>query len=207
MATIDPTNTVLLAEAERAHESALRDILSNVFEADQDLADWYLRALADAAPEERLLALHDDPMDIATMLTGFSVNQEQLVAYNEMVRTFEREASQKKFATTERPVSLSTLDMALSRLGYKRIQNEIGRPYHSWRQINPDDRSIAYLLTLSAPQFRAEGFPEAVYDLNEVIDFLAGINFKWSESRTGNGMRILDFLTQRVAGASSDHER
>src|SRR5690349_3801847 len=89
MATIDPANTTLLVEAERWHAAALREVLVRVFEADPNLADEYLEALATSSPEERLLALHDDPLDIATTITGFSLNQDRASVYSEFVKEIE----------------------------------------------------------------------------------------------------------------------
>jgi hypothetical protein len=200
MATIDPANTALLVEAEKWHAAALKEILSTVFEVDPNLADEYLRALAESPPDERLLALHDDPLDVATMLTGFSVNQDQLSVYDEMLKASEN-VSLEGIPKTIHPVTASTLDRTLRELGYERIQSGLGRPYNLWEQTDVHRSQLPRILTLSVPQFRAAGTRELVYDRNEVLDFLVSIAVDISEgaSRT-DGRKLLDIFREVARG-------
>jgi 5,6,7,8-tetrahydromethanopterin hydro-lyase len=70
MPTIAPSETERLAELERDFIGVLKTILSNVFGADTRLADSYYSKLRNASPDERLLALHDDPLKVGSILAG-----------------------------------------------------------------------------------------------------------------------------------------
>jgi hypothetical protein len=200
MTTIDPSNTTLLVEAEKWHAAALKEILSTVFEADPNLANEYFEALAKSSPEERLLALHDDPIDVATMLTGFSVDQDQLSAYSEMLKASEV-ISLEGLPKTLHPVRASTLDRTLRELGYERIQSGLGRPYHLWEQRGDLRSQLPQVLTLSTPQFRAEDISELVYDRGEVLDFLVNIATDTSKDDSGTDSRkLLDIFREMARG-------
>jgi len=62
----------------------LHDVLEQILLVDGDLASQYRRQLESASTYEKLLALHDDPIDVAATLAGISLTEEHLARYDEM---------------------------------------------------------------------------------------------------------------------------
>jgi 5,6,7,8-tetrahydromethanopterin hydro-lyase len=72
MPTIAPSETNRLEELERKFIFALKAALTRLG-ARTDFADSYYSQLRTASPDERLLALHDDPSEVASVLAGVSL--------------------------------------------------------------------------------------------------------------------------------------
>jgi hypothetical protein len=88
MTTFDPYQTREdLGVYEARFWVTLKNTLSTVFDADEMLASSYLIDLYKAPPLQRALALHDDPLDVASALTGFSVTTERIAAYEAMTES------------------------------------------------------------------------------------------------------------------------
>ena len=86
MPSIDPLSGSLLPELEDRFWTLLRDALERILGADGELANQYRLHLESASSYEKLLALHDDPLDVAAMLAGISLTEEHLARYDEMTR-------------------------------------------------------------------------------------------------------------------------
>lgn len=84
MSSIDPQSSSLLPELESRFWTVLRDALEEVLGADGELADQYQHQLESASLHERLLALHEDPIDVAAMLAAIPLTEEDLLRYDEM---------------------------------------------------------------------------------------------------------------------------
>ena len=70
MTTFDPSQTEDLAVYQAHFMGTLKSTLTTVFDADPTLASRYWSDLREAPPLQRALALHDDPLDVASTLTG-----------------------------------------------------------------------------------------------------------------------------------------
>ena len=69
-----------LRDLESHFWEAVRNALS-ILDADTVLADDYRARLKNAPSAERLLALHEDPIDVAATLAGISLTDAQLQNY------------------------------------------------------------------------------------------------------------------------------
>jgi hypothetical protein len=87
MPAIGEEDEEYLAELERDYAFVLHAVLRNIFEARPAVADGYLAELADCPPFERLLALHEPPIEVASELTGIPITEEMQLRYEEILRS------------------------------------------------------------------------------------------------------------------------
>ncbi len=87
MTSFDANNSDEFELYERSFWSALETTLSSVFDTEAGIASAYKEQLSDASPYERLLALHDDPLDIASKLTGIAITPAIELRYDLLVAT------------------------------------------------------------------------------------------------------------------------
>jgi len=86
MAAIDPSNATYISELEIKFWTRLRSALVDVLGVDGQVATDYREQLANAPSFEKLLALHDDPIDVAAALSGISLTEEHLVRYDDTMK-------------------------------------------------------------------------------------------------------------------------
>ena len=72
-------------ELERKFWDTMQLVFKEVFNADADPLDNYRASLSDASPEERLLALRDDPLDVAAALLDVEVTPAIADRYNALL--------------------------------------------------------------------------------------------------------------------------
>jgi hypothetical protein len=75
---------------------------------------------------------------------------------------------------TEDPLPIWALDQHLARMGYHR--NTPTDPYAPPSRILHWEKDGAPPITLAAPQFKAEGYDNLVYDLYDIRDMLKHLN-------------------------------
>src|ERR1700761_5233619 len=66
---------------------ALRLTFSRVFLTDVEPVEEYRASLSSSSPYERLLALHDDPLDVAAVLLGVKLTPEITERYDAVMKT------------------------------------------------------------------------------------------------------------------------
>lgn len=177
MPTIDAVASDYQFEHEEQFWKILNATLSKVMHAEQDVAERYRAELASAPPLERLLALHDDPIDVAASLADVSLTDEHLVRYDKILAqdALDRFRAAEGMPPTDEPVTLGSLDLAFGQLGYKRVQHETPGLLVEWKRVIPEASDAVFfprLLTLLVPRFWAEGYSEPVYDKSYVIAML-----------------------------------
>jgi 5,6,7,8-tetrahydromethanopterin hydro-lyase len=82
MPSIDPLSDRIPQEFESSFWKLVSGALSEVLGVDGDLAEQYRAQLKGASARERLLALHDDPIDVAATIAGISLTREHLRQYD-----------------------------------------------------------------------------------------------------------------------------
>jgi hypothetical protein len=102
MPAIAPSETERLAELEREFIRVLKITLSKLG-AETDLADLYYSRLRTASPDERLLALHDNPLEVASVLAGVPLTKS----------AFDREDSVRDKSQGDRPTDRRLLSTAI----------------------------------------------------------------------------------------------
>lgn len=174
MPAIVPTELETKAAAEDRQLELLRSTLRQVFGADERLADLYLRSLADASPEERILALHDDPVDIAAALADAAgVTEGQLKKYDALVQGIDEQRPRRRERVgTDSPVPVAGLDLVLKQFGYKRLRSPEDSPFLMWSATRAAQEGSPKVVTISKPYHEVPGHPEPVFDRNEVVDMI-----------------------------------
>ena len=193
MTTLDPNRPKELALSESRYWKALEATLERVFEADPVLVTGYRRGLAEAPPLQRALALHDDPLDIASTLTGKSLTAERIALYDAMmlpsieVKGIAREISAKviqpgailsSIRRDERApmVGVITLNKLLGELGYDRLTIRGGAAYFllkktAWKRPLPKRLDMETLPGLTADREEVYGLDRALNVLNGLQEF------------------------------------
>jgi hypothetical protein len=168
----------------------LNATLSRVMRDELGLAERYRASLANASRLERLLALHDDPIDIAASLTGVRLSDEHLVQYDEILAqdALERFRAAEGMSPTDEPVTLGSLDFVFGQLGYARVQqkSELLVEWERVIQAPADTVFFPRTLTLLVPHFWAERYSEPVYDKSHLIYMLT---HGFPNSETGERLR------------------
>jgi hypothetical protein len=85
MASIDHTNFELLTVMEREYASILRTVVAEIFEDDAEIVESFERTLQDSPARDRLLALHESPLEVAAALTGRSINLRMRSSYDSLL--------------------------------------------------------------------------------------------------------------------------
>jgi hypothetical protein len=132
-----------LAAAEERFWPILEATLHVVYDADPDLATQYRRDLSDAPPLQRALALHDEPLDVATILTGRKPSSDRVAVYDMLISRYpdaqkaipehpERPSAPRDIlATTPKDetapmITVKVLNKLMEELGYQRLSINAG---------------------------------------------------------------------------------
>lgn len=105
MTSIDQNDSRRLARLESDYARILRNVISEIFNTDPEGAESYLHELADCTPYERLLALHESPIVLASLLTGIEINDEMQSQYEIMLN--ETHPRSLLIGVAERPSALA----------------------------------------------------------------------------------------------------
>jgi hypothetical protein len=84
MTAIGPANWEEYERLQRRFWDVLRQTFIQVLETSTEPIDEYQASLSDSSPDEQLLALHDDPLDLAAILTGVTLTPEMISRYDRM---------------------------------------------------------------------------------------------------------------------------
>src|SRR5215218_8727428 len=119
MASVSPADIGPHLDIENRFWQAVKAALSTVLNADLSLAEEYRTKLASSPPYERLLALHDDALEVAAMLAGVSITNEIRCQYEEMQSHLlrERVSDPGQLPRTNFPVPPERLTELLSTFG------------------------------------------------------------------------------------------
>src|SRR5690242_2489900 len=105
MPAIDPGTLVNRPELESAFWWLVRAAVSEVLGADDAPVERYQILLATASPAERLLAMHETPLEVASGLTGIAITPDHIERYERLAVEFEERAHRPgEFASTSAPV-------------------------------------------------------------------------------------------------------
>src|SRR5437764_1188509 len=151
MPSIDPNNVDDLRVLEHDFWETLRATVSNVFGSHTGVAERYRREMLKAPPLQRALALHDDPLDVASTLTGAAVTEKHIALYeamnaersadaepgslvvevpSERELTIPREVYGSMFIDETSPmVPLQILNSLMLHLGYRPLTIKSGRAF------------------------------------------------------------------------------
>jgi hypothetical protein len=135
----------------------------------------------EAPPLQRALALHDEPLDVASTLTGKSLTADRVALYDAMIR---HPAEAKKSVTgdvlssTPRDyrapmMTVTTLNKLMGELGYRGLTIRSGTAYFflekkAWKRPLPKRLYMETLPGLTADR-------EEVYGLDRVLNVLNGL--------------------------------
>lgn len=159
MAVIDPSSIALYDHGESAYASLLRRTATEVLDSQVEPINAFLTDLANVPSEVRLFLLHDDPLDVASELTGRPINESVRSRYAEFSSNFVfpdytgQTAQQPEAPPAKRRVPyvpLAELDRYLMLLGY----NEHVATEGSVRWTLRVPRPLPSSLVLVAPTYR-----------------------------------------------------
>jgi hypothetical protein len=210
MTALDPNLAEEFAAFEERYWKALQTTLELVFEAGPGLAAHYRRGLINAPPLQRALALHDDPLDIASTLTGKSLTADRVALYDAIMRS---SVEMKRFAPDDilsrarrdesAPlVTVRTLNKFMGELGYDRLTIRSGAAYFSllkkaWKRPLPKRHYMNTLPGLTADR-------EEVYGLDRILNMLNGLQeFARQRKPTSSIIARIERLKARLLLAHS----
>jgi hypothetical protein len=189
MTALDPNHTEQLAAPEARYWEILNSTLEHVFDSDPALAMHYRLALTEAPPLQRALALHDEPLDVASTLTGKSLTTDRIALYDALVPSareakrhvreiseiIPREDIYSLAPRDERApmVTVATLNKFMGELGYHRLAVSGGVAYYrlerkAWKRPLLKQIDMETLPGLTADR-------EEVYRLDRVLNVLNGL--------------------------------
>jgi hypothetical protein len=180
MASLDTRDFDLILEFERDFARTLRNTLSHIFDANADIGSAYIESLANAPLHERLIALHESPIDVASTLTGIAVTDAMIARYDDlMVRQDSPHPRplDKRSARTFWPVREKTVEDILKLFGYEK-QDGFGDGAVLWQLSKLDgvDPNLRPRVFVPSPQIPvATG--EKLYDIVFVIDLITFLSF------------------------------
>src|SRR5258708_6119308 len=85
MTAIGPADWEQYEPFQRRFWDLVRQTFIRVLDTSTEPIDEYRASLSDSSPDEQLLALHDDPLDLAAVLTGVTLTPETIARYDRMV--------------------------------------------------------------------------------------------------------------------------
>jgi hypothetical protein len=175
----------------------LRQTFTDVLGIEPSLVDAYRAELQEASPYERLLALHDDPLDVAAVLTGITLTPEISSRYQELLshdpptillgnppyfprwgsRSLTRFEPFEQWQMPRRSVLVSMDEFArqMTKLGYRRARRQEAELI-SWqlRKNRNHLRRMPEFVTMQPPSQRTVT-GQVAYQMNDILDFFAHI--------------------------------
>jgi hypothetical protein len=183
MTSISPANQQEFQLLERRFWNILRQTFSHVLDTDTGPVEDYWASLSNSSPYERLLALHDDPLDVAAVLTGITLTPDMVSRYEALLYELYAEqvvgnppywGSEVPGRARARPqhfVPKSVLVQIMQRLGYSpgRQEGEFIVWQQSQGQRRGRFRELPQLVPILAPMAYAS-LGEEGYDKQVVLD-------------------------------------
>ncbi|MET4489044.1 hypothetical protein [Bradyrhizobium sp. LA7.1] len=189
MTTFDPSQTEDLAVYEAHFMGTLKSTLTTVFDADPTLASRYWSDLREAPPLQRALALHDDPLDVASTLTGQFLTADRIALYDAMVvpspevkrivrdapEFIPREDILSSAPRDERAplVAVATLNKFMGELGYQRLAVSSGVAYYRLERRAWKRPLLKQIVMETLPGLTEDR--EEVYRLDRILNMLNGL--------------------------------
>jgi hypothetical protein len=194
MTSISPTNRREYRLLERKFWQILRQTFSEVFVTSTEPVDQYWASLSKSSPYERLLALHDDPLDVAAVLLGVTLTPEITSRYEAMLskgypaRVIDN-PPRKVSEATERPVpdwppdllgpregrrttalvSMLAFERLMDRLGYARARQEGKVLVWQLPQGRGSSRGLPQVVATLAPMY-STSHKQPAYDVRYILD-------------------------------------
>lgn len=187
MTVFDPNQREVLDALESDYWQTLETTLKVVFDAPPEVALRYRRRLTEAPPLQRALALHDDPLDLATTLIGKSPSPERVALYDKMISPYpsgdvvERHdfkpddvLSSARRDESSPMVPVKLLNRFLGDLGYQHLEVKAGIAHfalkrEAWKRPLPK-----YIRMEDIPGINADR--EEVYPLYRVINIFDALS-------------------------------
>jgi hypothetical protein len=138
MTAFDPSDKEVLAALEADYWHTVEATLQVVFDASPDVASRYRERLAQAPPLQRALALHDDPLDLATTLVGKEPSAEQVEQYDKFISHYPDRAlfDDRAFEAGDDVLSSARRDERSSMIPVKLLNRFLGDlGYHPLRVV------------------------------------------------------------------------
>ena len=176
MASLDTKDFDLILEFERDFARTLSLTLTHIFDASSEVAGAYIESLATAPLFERLLALHESPIEVAATLTGTPITDEMNSRYEDLLVRQDSPRLRSwddRYPMPIRPVTKETIEAVLRLFGYDKVESrEDG--WVLWRSTDLEDveRHIARRVSIPSPQLHTST-GERVYDLYFVLDLIS----------------------------------
>lgn len=227
MSVLIPEESPHLALLEALFVGSLRTTLAIVYSADPDLAAEYVHELRNAPPLQRTLALHDDPLEVASLLTGLSVTAERTALYDSVRHLFSddhhiaagepvaestpppptalREAASRVVLQRAREkhaplVRLTTLNELMSKLGYMPLRIKAGvATFYSKKGVRSP---LPVFFSMSNLPGR-DADREDVYALDTIVLMLDGLQ-KYARVRK-RSKKVVSLIAQLRAEVVKDH--
>jgi len=162
MAIIDDTNYDLLSTIGRDYARILRAVVTQIFDENAELADSFERSLEDSPARERLLALHESPLEIAAALTGRAINDRIRAQYERLLADARSEHPSEEFEVLKDvhdQLPVEFIGYLLYLLGYQPVQ-EISGNIFVWKlgvSFLPVESMRPIVLTPKFPAHHLEG--------------------------------------------------
>jgi hypothetical protein len=173
MPVVDYQDAELLAELEERFFVQLRKAVAEVFAQDTDIVNDYRRAFDEAPPAERLLALHEAPIDVASRLTGIPYPRSQPA----VSPPAEGGASVADIGPSPRLVPRVVMERLFRELGYRPV--EISGFKTLWKASKPEfslsDRRTEFTIERS-PYRTPDGHD--LYPVSFITDLLDHIFYE-----------------------------
>lgn len=180
MTVLDPTNPEAYAALEREFWQTLQQTFTDVLRIEPSLVDAYRAELQQASPYERLLALHDDPLDVAAVLTGITLTPEISSRYEEFLSHDPPTialGSPPYFLIPRRRVlvSMEEVTRQMTNLGYRRVRPQEAEAV-SWqlRENRNHLRRMPKFVTLQPPTQRTVA-GQLAYEMSDILDLFKHI--------------------------------
>jgi hypothetical protein len=174
MAGIDHTNFELLAAVEHDYARILRAVVTQIFDGDVEIADSFEQSLEDSPIRERLLALHESPLEVAAALTGRPINKRMRDQYDSLLADARWEHPANEFGqlgdTQDRPPT-QFIGYLLTQLGYEPV-HKIGDGITAWK-LSTSLLPIADMRPLVlTPMLTARHAEQETVSKKSVLEFL-----------------------------------
>jgi hypothetical protein len=208
MPMIEPSDSELESEFAQRFWEVLQATMQTIFPSHINAVWRYKEQLDSATPTERLLALHDDPIDVAATLAGSAITPEMLALYDKVVgrldnfsRRFELHSG---ILQTTAPVTLAQLDSLLGNFSYEPVPHRDQTAFRTWQKTQNVTwdalGDFPRFITLLAPDFSTQGMSEAVYDRDYIIDLILHLIVRKDDERLED---FRNYLINGLARAGS----
>jgi hypothetical protein len=142
---VDHRDYQLIADLERNFADTMRTVIGQLLHSDVNLVEEYQRTMAMRPSYERLLALHESPLEVASRLAGVSITDEIEENYDYLFGDHSDDDSaavaggdsvEDSQRLVERGMPYESLEFVLLRLGYRRT-SKLGDELVVWEHKIP----------------------------------------------------------------------